>query len=99
MCTVNVNVDEAELRELRPELNNMAAISLWVQGMVNLRMQQMRMERDQNASLEDLWHAIEQDPELTIKPSVIVEDHGEAIDLETFRANLHRMVEEIYAEA
>ena len=98
MCMVNVNVDEAELRELRPELNNMSAISLWVQGMVNLRMQQMRMERYQNASQEDLWHAIEQDPELTLKPSVIVEDDGEAIDLEIFRADLHRMVEEIYAE-
>ena len=48
---------------------------------------------------EDLWHAIEQDPELTLKPSVIAADDGEAIDLETFWADLHRMVDEIYAEA
>lgn len=36
---------------------------------------------------------IEQDSELSIKPSVIEADDGEAIDLETFRADLHKMVE------
>ena len=28
----------------------------------------------------------------------IVDDGGEAIDLETFRADLHRMIDEVYAE-
>ena len=45
-----------------------------------------------DASQEDLLHAIEQDPELTLKPSVIEADGSEAIDLETFRADLHKMV-------
>lgn len=40
----------------------------------------------------------EQDPELLLKPSEIVDDRGEAIDLETFRADLHKMIEEVYAE-
>lgn len=92
------------MREMRPELDTTAAIRLWVQDLVDFRMQQMRTERggsvsQREASQEDLWHAIEQDPELTLKPSVIAEEDGEAIDLETFRADLHRMVEEIYAEA
>lgn len=92
------------MREMRPELDTTAAIRLWVQDLVDFRMQQMRTERggsvsQREASQEDLWHAIEQDPELTLKPSVIAEEDGEAIDLETFRADLHRMVEEIYADA
>ena len=92
------------MREMRPELDTTAAIRLWVQDLVDFRMQQMRTERggsvsQREASQEDLWHAIDQDPELTLKPSVIAEEDGEAIDLETFRADLHRMVEEIYAEA
>ena len=41
----------------------------------------------------------EQDPELLLKPSQIEAEDGEAIDLETFRADLHKMIEEVYAEA
>lgn len=50
-------------------------------------------------SQKDLWHAIEQDPELTLTPSVIDVDDVETVDLATFRADLHRMVDEIYAES
>ena len=98
MCTVRVKVNEAVLREMRPDLDSRAAISRWAQELIDFRMQQMRMEKGQNASQEDLWRAIGQDSELTLKPSVIAADDGEAIDLETFRADLHRMVDEIYAE-
>ena len=48
--------------------------------------------------MEDLWHAIEQDEDLLLKPSEIVDDVGEAIDLETFRADLYKMIDEVYAE-
>ena len=98
MCMVSINVDEAALRDLRPELDSTAAIRKWAQMLIDARIQQMREEREQNASQEDLWRAIEQDPELTLKPSNIVADDGEAIDIETFRADLHKMVEEVYAE-
>ena len=84
---------------MRPELDTTASIRLWAQGIIDLQMQQMRREHERNSSQEDLWRAIEQDPELTLKPSVIVEDDGEAVDLETFRTDLHRMIEEVYAEA
>lgn len=98
MCTVSVKVNEDVLRDYLPELENTAAIRKWAQMLIDARLQQMREEREQNASQEDLWRAIEQDPELTLKPSNIVADDGEAIDLETFRADLHKMVEEVYAE-
>ena len=104
MCMVSINVDEAALRDMRPELDTTAAIRLWAQELVDLRMQQMRAERERNTSIRDasqenLWHAIEQDPELTLKPSVIEDHGGDAIDLETFRADLHKMIEEVYAQA
>lgn len=103
MCMVSINIDEAALREMRPELDSAAAIRLWAQELVDLRMQQMRTEQERvvsksDATQEDLWHVIEQDPELLLKPSVIEADDGESIDLETFRADLHRMIEEVYAE-
>ena len=99
MCKVSINVDESALREMRPELDTTAAIRLWVQDLVDFRTERGGSVSQREASQEDLWHAIEQDPELTLKPSVIAEEDGEAIDLETFRADLHRMVEEIYADA
>ena len=98
MCTVSVKVNESALRSLRPELNTTAAIRQWVQQQIDLRIQQMVFEQGQNESQEDLWSAIAQDEELLLKPSEIVDDGGEAIDLETFRADMHRMIEEVYAE-
>ena len=56
------------------------------------------MKQEQNESQDTLWHAIEQDEELLLKPSEIVGDCSETIELETFRADLHRMVEDVYTE-
>jgi len=98
MCMVSINVDEAALRDIRPELDSTAAIRLWVQRLVDMHIQQMRIQPDLDMTQEDLWHTIEQDSELLLKPSEIVEDGGKAIDLETFRADLHRMIEDVYAQ-
>ena len=100
MCMVTVNIDEAALRDMRPELDSTAAIRLWAQELVDARIQQMRTESERKAlqseaTQEDLWHAIEQDSELLLKPSVIEAEDGEAIDIETFGADLHKMIEEI----
>ena len=61
--------------------------------------QQMTAGQEGNESQEDLWCAIEQDKELTLMPSEIVCDGGEAVDLETFRADLHKMIDKVYAES
>ena len=98
MCTVSVKVDEAVLREMMPELDSNAAIRLWVQRLVDMHLQELRRVPEREKTQEDLWRAIEQDPELLLKPSEIVDDGGEAIDLETFRADLHKMIEDVYAE-
>ena len=98
MCTVNnIVVDEMELRELLPELDSNAAIQLWIQKLVDLHIQQMRDMPNHDKTQEDLWRAIEQDPELLLKPSEIVDDGGEAIDLETAREMLHETVHDVYA--
>ena len=44
---VSINIDEAALRDMRPELDTTAAIRLWAQQQIDLRMQQMRMEDDE----------------------------------------------------
>jgi len=101
MCKITVDINEEALQDLMPELDNTIAIRLWVQQLIDLRIQQMELENRKHThemNQEDLWRAIEQDPELTLKPSEIVDDDGETIDLETFRSDLHRMIEEVYAE-
>lgn len=96
MCKVTVDINDKVLQDLMPELDNTSAIRLWVQKLVDMHLQQL--QRKQDMTQDDLWHTIEQGPELTLFPSDVVNDDGEDIDLETFRADLHRMVEEVYAE-
>jgi len=98
MCTVNIKVNESLLRGMRPELNTTSAIRQWVQQEIDLRIQQMAGELAQKELQEDLWRDIEQDEDLLLKPSEIVDDTGEAIELEAFRSDLLRMIDEVYAE-
>ena len=53
MCTVTVNVDEAILKEMNPNLSDKAAIRRWVQELIDLRIQQMELEDDETMDLED----------------------------------------------
>ena len=53
MCMVSINVDEAALRDMRPELDTTAAIRLWAQELIDLRLQQMRMEEEETISIEE----------------------------------------------
>lgn len=52
MCTVNIKVDENLLRDLMPELDTTAAINLWVQQLVDLRIQELVDEDDEVVDLE-----------------------------------------------
>ena len=53
MCIVSINIDEAALRDMRPELDSTAAIRLWAQDIVDRRMQQMRMGDDETMGIEE----------------------------------------------
>lgn len=53
MCTVTIDVDEKTLRDVDPNLFDVAAIRRWVQELVDLRIQQMELEDDETMDLED----------------------------------------------
>lgn len=99
MCMVSINIDEAALREMRPELDSTAAIRLWAQELVDARMRQMRAEGQElvdNRTTEDVYDAIEQRVKNRgFSNLAAVADH--AIDVETMRERLHRMVHEVYS--
>ena len=52
MCRINVNIDEAVLRDIRPDLDNMAAIQLWAQELIDRRIQQMEFDDTETVDLE-----------------------------------------------
>ena len=53
MCTVTIDVDEALLKEMNPNLSDKTAIRRWVQELIDLRIQQMELEDDETMDLED----------------------------------------------
>ncbi len=53
MCMISISVDEAALRDMRPELDSTAAIRDWAQELVNLRIKQMELEDEETMSIED----------------------------------------------
>lgn len=53
MCVVSINVDEATLRDMRPELNNTAAIRRWAQELIDQRIRQMEYEDTETMSIEE----------------------------------------------
>jgi len=53
MCMVSINIDEAALRDMRPDLDTTAAIRLWAQELVDHRIQQMRIEDEETMSIDD----------------------------------------------
>ena len=66
MCTVNIQVDEALLRDVMPELDTPASIRLWAQRLIDLRIQEMHQKSVHNVSAldrdltpEELYHVIE----------------------------------------
>ena len=53
MCTVSIDIDEAVIRDLRPELDTPAAIRLWAQELVDSRLQQLQLEDEETMSVEE----------------------------------------------
>ena len=47
MCTVSINIDENELRGYNPALSGTAAISQWVQELIDSRLKEMRALHNQ----------------------------------------------------
>lgn len=96
MCTVSVKVDEAMLRDVLPELDSTAAICRWAQMLIDQHIEALTKEYAHQQAMipEELYNGLAPG-DLTTGCTI---DDGEAIDLESFRADLHRMIEEVYAE-
>ena len=54
MCTVSIDIDEAVIRDLRPELDTPAAIRLWAQELVDSRLQQLQLEDEETIDVEEV---------------------------------------------
>ena len=54
MCTVTVNVDEAMLKEMNPNLSDKMTIRRWVQELIDYRIQEMIAEDEETISVEEL---------------------------------------------
>ena len=54
MCTVSINVDEAAIRDMRPELNTTAAIRSWAQELIDSRLRQMQLEDEETMEVEEV---------------------------------------------
>lgn len=53
MCTVSIKIDEAVLRDMRPDLDSTAAIRIWVQNLVDSHLQQMEFEDTETMSIDE----------------------------------------------
>jgi hypothetical protein len=52
MCTVSININEALLRTVMPELDTLPAIQDWVQQQIDLRIRQIDVEATETISIE-----------------------------------------------
>ena len=53
MCTVSINIDEAVLRDIHPELETTTAIRTWVQNLVDSHLQQMEFADTETMSIDE----------------------------------------------
>lgn len=91
MCTISINIDEASIRKMRPDLNSTSAISQWAQQLIDARIRQMTL-KDTGA----IYDAIERGVKECHKAEMMSAQEN-AIDVETMRERLHRMVHEVYS--
>jgi hypothetical protein len=53
MCTVTIDIDEKTLREVNPNLFDIAAIREWAQQLIDCRIQEMAEEDVETISVEE----------------------------------------------
>jgi len=53
MCTVTIDIDETTLRDVNPNLSDIAVIREWVQQLIDCRIQEMLEEDTETMSIEE----------------------------------------------
>lgn len=99
MCRVTVEINQDVLRNMRPDLDSMAAIRLWAQKIIDQHI--LQMEAKGNAEFDDICS---EDIGLYLQPTdlrnlELVGEEAETVDLETARTMLHQTIREEYAKA
>ena len=54
MCTVTIDIDEKTLRDVNPNLSDIAAIRRWAQQLIDCRIREMVEEDEETISVEEL---------------------------------------------
>ena len=89
---VSINVDEAALRDMRPEIDSTAAIRLWAQELIDLRLREMREQREESQTQFELSREASEFDESQMR----AEDE-ETMSIEEARAITLKAVREEYA--
>ena len=53
MCTVTIDIDEKTLRDINPNLSDIAAIRKWAQQLIDCRIQEMVEEDTETMNIEE----------------------------------------------
>ena len=53
MCTVTIDIDEKTLRDVNPNLSDIAAIREWAQQLIDSRIREMLEEDTETMSIEE----------------------------------------------
>lgn len=97
MCLRSVNIDEVRLRRISPTFQDVNVIDRWLAAVIDSAMSEMEQAHVYSEPVAtDVYNAIEQRVKYSsagnadfVKPI--------AIDVESMRGRLHRMVHEVYS--
>ena len=92
MCMVSINVDEAALRDMRPEIDSTAAIRLWAQELIDLRLREMREQREESQTQFELSREASEFDESQMRAN-----DDDTMSIEEARKMTHQAVHEVYA--
>lgn len=53
MCRITIEVNQEVLQSVNPALDSRAAIGKWIQNLIDLRIQQMELEKGETMSIEE----------------------------------------------
>ena len=97
MCLRTVNIDEARLRRISPSFKDVNVIDQWLVVVIEAALSNMEQGLTSSVpTTEEVYDAIEQSVKSgQAMDMASIQDY--AIDVETMRERLHRMVHEVYS--
>ena len=98
MCVRTVNIDEARLRRINPSFSDVKEIDRWLAVVVDAAICELEQGHTYSEpTTEEIYDAIEQRVKNRQAAGEAGSNQTHAIDVETMRERLHRMVHEVYS--